>query len=133
MNDWSRKCWLCGRNGAADPLDEHHIFEGWGNRGISTRYDVTVPLCHSRCHIFGKEAAHNCRETAEKLHRYGQRRVMLEQGWNVEEFRLHFGRNWLDDEEIEEIYAIQRGETEDVTEGGYEAVDDIEWPEWLCA
>lgn len=65
MNDWSRSCWLCGRNGASDPLDEHHIFEGWGNRRVSVEYDITVPLCHDRCHIFGRDAAHNSKATAD--------------------------------------------------------------------
>jgi len=127
MQDYSRKCWLCGRNGAADPLDEHHVFEGWANREISKKYDVTVPLCHHDCHIFGKKAAHNCRETAEKLHRYGQRRVMLEQGWTVEEFRMAFGKNWLDEDEIEEIYAIQRGETTEPEYGedAFVATDEV--------
>lgn len=23
-----RSCWLCGRNGTAEPLDKHHIFGG---------------------------------------------------------------------------------------------------------
>ena len=133
MKDYGRKCWLCGRNGAADPLDEHHIFEGWGNREISKKYDVTVPLCHNDCHIFGKKAAHNCRETAEKLHRYGQRRVMLEQGWNVEEFRLAFGRNWLDEDEIEEIEKIRNSEFGIRNlEDDFRETDDIVFPDW-CA
>ena len=41
------------------------------------------------------------------LRRYGQRKVMIEQGWTVDEFRFHFGKNYLDDEELEEIAAIQ--------------------------
>lgn len=39
--------------------------------------------------------------------RDGQRKVMIEQGWTVDEFRFHFGKNYLDDEELEEIAAIQ--------------------------
>lgn len=132
MQDWTRSCWLCGRNGTSDPLDEHHIFEGTSNRANSKAYDVSVYLCHERCHIFGREAAHNCRATAERLHRYGQKRVMLEQGWNVEEFRQVFGKNYLDEEELDEIAAIQRGEGETDDGSGYAQTDD-EWPEWLCA
>lgn len=41
------------------------------------------------------------------LRRYGQRKVMIEQGWTVDEFRFHFGKNYLDDEELAEIAAIQ--------------------------
>jgi hypothetical protein len=128
-------CFLCGRNGTTDPLDEHHIFFGWANRRISDGYNVTVPLCHDRCHENGPKAAHKCRETNEMLKRYGQRKLMLEQGWTVDEFRAVMGKNWLDEDELEEIYAIQRGElTPESYEGGFEAVEiDEELPEWLCA
>ena len=127
-----KRCWLCGRNGSVDPLDEHHIFEGWANRAVSEKYDVTVRLCHHDCHIFGRNAAHNSRETADLLHRYGQRRVMLEQGWTVEEFRLAFGRNWLDEDEIEEVYAIQRGEAEETDDGSFQVTDEVV-PDWIAA
>ena len=33
--------------------------------------------------------------------------MMIEQGWTVDEFRFQFGKNYLDDEELEEIAAIQ--------------------------
>ena len=71
------------------------------------RYGLKVRLCHGRCHIFGPEAAHNCAETMRTLRRYGQRKAMIEQGWTVDEFRFHFGKNYLDDEELAEIAAIQ--------------------------
>ena len=101
-------CFLCGRDGTEDPLDFHHIFGGnAADRKKCERYGLKVRLCHGRCHIFGPEAAHNCAETMRTLRRYGQRKVMLEQGWTVEEFRFHFGKNYLDDEELEEIAAIQ--------------------------
>ena len=61
-----KRCWLCGRNGAEDPLDVHHIFGG-ANRKLSDRFGLTVYLCHERCHIFGPEAAHRSGETAERL------------------------------------------------------------------
>lgn len=92
-----RTCWLCGRNGAGDPLDVHHIFGG-ANRKLSDRFGLTVYLCHERCHIFGPEAAHRSGETAERLHRYGQEKAMREQGWNREQFRMVFGKNYLDEE-----------------------------------
>ena len=130
-----RKCWLCGKNGACDPLDTHHIFEGVSNKKWSEALGLTVDLCHNECHIFGRKAAHNCRETAEKLHRYGQRKAMIEQGWTVEEFRLAFGRNYLDEDEIEEIYAIQRGErTVEYDPEDFRADEEAtEFPEWMCA
>ncbi len=92
-----KRCWQCGRNGADDPLDVHHIFGG-ANRKLSDKFGLTVYLCHERCHIFGPEAAHRSGETAERLHRYGQEKAMREQGWNREQFRMVFGKNYLDEE-----------------------------------
>ena len=92
------RCAVCGRNGTADPLDKHHIFGG-ALRKKSEKYDLTVYLCHSRCHEFGPRAAHRCRETAQLLHEYGQRKAMAEQGWTTEEFVLEFGKNYLPAEE----------------------------------
>lgn len=40
-----RSCWLCGRNGTAEPLDKHHIFGG-AYRKKSEKYGLTVYLCH---------------------------------------------------------------------------------------
>ena len=93
-----KTCWLCGRNGAADPLDEHHIFGG-PNRKLSDRFGLTVYLCHHDCHIFGEDAVHQNAETARRLHEYGQRKAMEEQGWTVDQFRMVFGKNYLDDTE----------------------------------
>lgn len=89
-----RRCWLCGANGGADPLDRHHIFGG-ALRGKSERYGLVVDLCHSRCHIFGPHAVHRNKETMQLLHRYGQRKAMAENGWTVEEFRREFYKNYL--------------------------------------
>ena len=87
------------------PLDFHHIFGGnAADRKKCKRYGLKVRLCRGRCHIFGPEAAHNCAETMRTLRRYGQRKVMIEQGWTVDEFRFHFSKNYLD-EELEEIAA----------------------------
>ena len=92
----NKQCWLCGRNGAADPLDKHHIFGG-ANRKRSERYGLWVYLCHSDCHIYGKEAAHNNKDIMQALHEYGQRKAMQEQGWSVEQFIKEFGKNYLEE------------------------------------
>lgn len=94
----NRECWLCGRNGQRDPLDKHHIFGG-ANRKKSEKYGLVVFLCHDRCHENGKHAAHRDPETARRLHEYGQRKAMAEQGWTREEFVLEFGRNYLEEDE----------------------------------
>ena len=90
-------CFLCGRSGAGDPLDLHHLFGG-ALRAKSDRMGLTVMLCHNRCHIFGPEAAHSNADTMRKLHQYGQRLAMERFGWDVDEFRREFGKNYLDDE-----------------------------------
>lgn len=99
-----KSCWLCGRNGTADPLDKHHIF-GEANRKKSEKLGLYVYLCHDRCHIFGKYAVHNNAATMELLHKYGQEKAMKEQGWTVEEFIMEFGKNYLDEYDLEAFYA----------------------------
>jgi len=94
-----RSCWLCGRNGTADPLDKHHIFGG-AYRKKSEKYGLTVDLCHHDCHIFGEKAAHCCNETRDALHKYGQKLAMQRYGWTKKEFMLEFGKNYLDDEDM---------------------------------
>ena len=124
-----RTCWLCGRNGADDPLDEHHVFEGTGKRPVSVKYNITVDLCHNRCHIFGPKAAHNSRETADLLHRYGQKRMMLENRLTVEEFRRLVGKNYLDEDEIQAVYAEMFGLLPAADAGEYYQTEE-EWPVW---
>ena len=92
-----RECFLCGKNGSSDPLDVHHIFGG-KNRKKSEKYGLTVDLCHRECHIFGKHAVHNDPNVMQRLHEYGQRKAMAEQGWSVEDFIREFGRNYLTEE-----------------------------------
>lgn len=89
-----RVCWLCGRNGCVEPLDKHHIFGG-GLREKSEALGAVVYLCHGSCHESGPEAAHRSRETADKLHRWAQEKVMREQNWTTEDFIREFGRNYL--------------------------------------
>ena len=92
-----RECFLCGKNGSSDPLDKHHIFGGY-NRKKSERFGLTVDLCHNECHIFGKHAVHNDANVMQRLHEYGQRKAMDENGWSMEDFIREFGRNYLEDE-----------------------------------
>lgn len=88
------ECWLCGANGAADPLDRHHIFGG-PYRKKSEKYGLVVYLCHNKCHIFGPGSAHQSKETMDLLHKYGQRMAMQRNGWTVEDFIKEFGRNYI--------------------------------------
>ncbi len=102
-------CWLCGRNGQSDPLDKHHIFGG-ALRQKSEACGLYVYLCHSRCHEFGKNAVHANRETARRLHQYGQKLAMREQDWTIEDFRREFGKNYLDDDDLGETGYRQKEE-----------------------
>lgn len=86
-----RKCFLCGKTGN---LDRHHIFGG-PFRKKSEKYGLTVDLCHDTCHIFGPDSVHQNRETMLKIKRYGQRKVMTENGWTTEQFIKEFGKNYL--------------------------------------
>ena len=107
-----RSCFLCGKNGCAEPLDTHHIFFGGGLRSKSDRYGLTVSLCTRSCHEYGPDSAHQNAQVREMLHKYGQRKAMLEQGWSVEEFILEFGKNYLDYEEIDELEAERNAPAE---------------------
>lgn len=93
-----KKCYLCGANGAQDPLDRHHIFPG-AYRKKSEKYGLIVYLCHSKCHIFGKDAVHRNERQMRRVKRYGQLKVMREQGWSEERFIKEFGKNYLVQEE----------------------------------
>ncbi len=85
------RCWKCGKWGW---LEEHHIFGG-PFRKKSEKYGLKVGLCGDSCHRNGKEAAHQCAATAQKLHEYGQQKYMMEQGATIEEFRAQFGKNYI--------------------------------------
>lgn len=84
-------CFLCGKYGL---MEEHHIFSG-PNRKLSEKYGLKVLLCGESCHRTGKRAAHVCKETAQALHEYGQKKFMIDQGASVEDFIAIFGRNYL--------------------------------------
>ena len=125
-----RTCWLCGKNGADEPLDRHHIFGG-ANRRKSEKLGLVVDLCHGSCHIFGERAAHRCRETAQALHEYGQRMAMERMGWSTADFVREFGRNYLDEENADRpsqsasLTALQEGEPSGADAGadGFEVTD----------
>lgn len=89
-----KRCFLCGANGADDPLDLHHIF-GAANRKKSTKYGLTVYLCHNRCHIFGGMSVHQNAKTNMRLKRYGQLKAMQENQWSVDDFIREFGKSYL--------------------------------------
>ena len=127
-------CFISGRWGI---VEEHHIFGG-ARRKLSEKYGLKV-LLSPELHRTGPEAAHRSAVTADILHRYGQRKVMVEQGWTVEECIYRLGRNYLDDRELEEVrelrreqvtklpfYREERGSIEKTADGGFRIIVTVE-------
>lgn len=88
------KCFLCGADGRAVPLERHHLIEGNGRRQLSEKYGLVVLLCPD-CHRNGPWAAHRSRETMEYLHRYAERKWLEENDGEEEDFIRIFGKNYL--------------------------------------
>ena len=87
------KCFICGRNGAADHLEKHHIF-GAADRKKSEKDGLTVYLCGDRCHRNGSGSAHRNSDTADTLKTLAQRAWMNRFG-NGEDFMERYGENYL--------------------------------------
>ncbi len=92
-------CFLCGNY---ETVERHHIFQG-ALRKKADKLKLTVYLC-PWCHQYDADSVHRSGETRLILHKYGQRRAMIEQGWSKEDFIREFGKNYLSDQEIEELY-----------------------------
>ena len=86
------QCYGCGRN---QNLERHEIFGG-AFRRKSKEYGLWVHLC-PRCHREGEEAVH--RRGGYWLKADGQFAAMATYGWDTEEWRRRFGKNYLDGEE----------------------------------
>jgi coenzyme F420-reducing hydrogenase beta subunit len=89
-----RECWLCGANGACDPLEEHHIFGG-ALRKKSEKYGLTVYLCGDQCHRNGTFAVHKNAKTMQRLHEHGELKWLAEHHATIEDFRKEFYKNYL--------------------------------------
>lgn len=87
-------CFLCGRIGHGDTLDEHHVFFGI-NRKNSEKYGLKVYLCHNSCHIFGKNAVHQNAKVDRAVKETVQKRAMAHYGWTEDDFRSIFGKSYL--------------------------------------
>lgn len=86
-------CYLCGRNGYGDHLEEHHIFYGKGNRDNSEKYGLKVRVCASRCHREGPNSIHKNKLVRKMLEREAQ--MKFEETHTREEFIQIFGKNYL--------------------------------------
>lgn len=89
----NRECFLCGKNGSMDPLEEHHIYGG-ANRKHSEKYGLKVWLCGNSCHRNGPLSVHRNRERSDKIKAIAQAKWEETYG-NRDEFLRIFGRNYL--------------------------------------
>ena len=86
-------CAICGKMGE---LVRHEVFHGALYRERSKMYGCWVNLC-PECHMH----LHNKDSSLDKgLKRIVQAKAMQKYGWNIADFRLRFGKNYLgvDDE-----------------------------------
>ncbi len=103
----SRRCYICGRYGTGtDPLDKHHIFFG-PYRQKSEKYGLTVYLHHFSCHIFGDNAVHKNAEICRELQKETQKIAMKKYNLTIADFHCIFGRNYIDEEENNDITRTQ--------------------------
>lgn len=86
-------CFLCGKNGAGDRLEEHHIF-GSANRKLSEADGLKVYLCGNECHRNGKQSAHRNADVARFLKMAAQE-VWERTYGNREEFIKRYGKSYL--------------------------------------
>jgi hypothetical protein len=87
-------CYLCG---CSRNLECHHIFGG-ANRIKSNRLGIVIPLCHA-CHNETPFGAHHNAQVMNRLKQIGQEKAMKKYGWTTDEFRVIFGKNYLDEKE----------------------------------
>ena len=88
------KCFLCGKNGYGDRLEEHHIFGG-ANRKNSEKYGLKVYLCGNEHHRLGRSSVHQNAEIANKLKRIAQFTAMTYYKWSEDDFRRIFGKSYI--------------------------------------
>lgn len=85
----ANRCYTCQ---AICKTDEHHIFQG-ANRQASDKYGLTVELCricHSRAHEYPEAF-----EDWKHLKQRAQQVAMSHYGWDIDEWRLHFRKDYL--------------------------------------
>lgn len=85
-----KRCYICG---SRQMIEVHHVYGG-GNRAISEKYGLKVPLC-KWCHNEPPLGVHQNKERREKLQADVQRLAMEHYGWDIEDFRKKLGRNYL--------------------------------------
>ena len=86
----SDKYTTCDGSGDLVRHEVYHHDQGGATRAMSKRYGAWVTLCPlHHAHV------HNFPQFVKELQREAQRRVMERYGWSEDEFRNHFGKNYL--------------------------------------
>lgn len=88
-----KECFLCGKNGCMDPLEDHHVF-GSANRKLSEKYGLKVWLCGNSCHRNGPLSVHRNRVISDRVKAIAQAKWEETYGTREDFIRL-FGRNYL--------------------------------------
>lgn len=83
-----KRCYLCG---SESWIEKHHIFNG-ADRKKSTKYGLTVNLCHY-CHNEPPNGVHHNAQNNTALKEIGQR--AFENKYPALSFIKIFGRNYL--------------------------------------
>lgn len=81
-------CFVCGNGG---DLARHEIYFGTAYRNRSKELGLWIrvcPACHDEIHNGDKDLDRQLKELA-------QEHAMNYYGWNVQDFRNRFGKNWL--------------------------------------
>lgn len=103
LHDKDGTCYLCTKlhdfYESWNYTEEHHVFPNNPNRQLSERYGLKVHLCRWH-HREGPEAVHNNSKNMDLLKMDAQ--VKFEETHTRQEFVSIFGRNWLDDDPMEE-------------------------------
>ena len=93
------RCYLCG---SRERIEIHHIFSG-SNRQKSTAFGCVVSLCYN-CHQ-GTNGVHHNREKMDHLRKIAQLRCEEVYNWTEKDFLSVFHRNYLTDEDREQLKA----------------------------
>lgn len=85
----TERCFLC--EAQDEKLDRHECFGG-AMRDKSKQLGLWVPLCHTRCHLYG---VHQRSDTRLQCQQAAQKAAMQQYEWNTEDFIREFGKNYL--------------------------------------
>ena len=86
-----KRCYICG---SERWLECHHVYGGNPNRKLSERYGLKVWLCHWH-HNEPPTGVHFNAELRQRLQAKVQKKAMKYYGWDTDQFRSIFGKNYI--------------------------------------